>query len=391
MDVSGALRDTFLLRNLGLFRDLRDAPLLQFPPGSPVFRRAARTIPWVLEAQLQAFFPDLPAVLHRLEPEVPPDGPPLDAVADIGFEDVKTGVMGATTGVYHLSLAPAAGAGRLVLKKTDMRIERAVAEWLDRRLRPGLRRGAMDRAGLLGDAARGGTVAAGAVRQPPHRAAPPPLVARGSRPRRPRPGGGSRPGGALPALQPPLRQRPGHPARGAGRVRVCPDRLRAGAPAHPRSHTSRRSCRCGTSGDSSRTAATRVMRIPISTGKSPPATPQSPGSPAARSTGSPPASSPPSAPPSRRWPPSRRPGPPPRAHPGPGGSAAPVPAAGRGVRPSVQPLLPGFLAGARLAGIPAAAGPRLRVGRRRLPRPAHSPPLGVNSHREGAKSTKQPI
>ena len=130
LDVAGALRDTFLLRNLGLFRDLRDAPLLQFPPGSPLFRRAARLIPWILEAQLQAFFPDLSAVLHRLMPEIPADCPPLDAATDIGFEDVKTGVMCATTGVYHLSLAAAAGAGRLVLKKTDMRIERAVAEWL---------------------------------------------------------------------------------------------------------------------------------------------------------------------------------------------------------------------------------------------------------------------
>lgn len=129
-NISGALRDTFLLRNFGLFRDLREAPLLQFPPGSPVFRRAARTIPWILEAQVRAFFPDLPAVLHRFAPGVPPDGPPLVALADIGFEDVKTGVMGATTGVYHLSLDPAAGAGRFVLKKTDMRIERVVAGWL---------------------------------------------------------------------------------------------------------------------------------------------------------------------------------------------------------------------------------------------------------------------
>ena len=130
LDAAGALRDTFLLRNLGLFRNLGDAPLLQFPPGSPVFRRAARTIPWILEAQIQAFFPDLSGVLHRLEPAVPSGSPPLGAVAEIVFEDVKTGVMCATTGVYHLSLAPAAGAGRLVLKKTDMRIERAVAEWL---------------------------------------------------------------------------------------------------------------------------------------------------------------------------------------------------------------------------------------------------------------------
>ncbi len=130
LDLSAALRDTFLLRNFGLFRDLREAPLLQFPPGSPVFRRAARTIPWILDAQVRAFFPDLPAVLHRLAPAVPPDGQPLDAIADLSFEDVKTGVMGATTGVYHLSLTPPAGAGRFVLKKTDMRIERAVAEWL---------------------------------------------------------------------------------------------------------------------------------------------------------------------------------------------------------------------------------------------------------------------
>jgi hypothetical protein len=130
LDPHGLSRDAFLLHNFGLLRDIQEGSLLRFPDGSPVFRLAARTIPWIVAAQVEAIFPGLPTILGRIQPGVDPATPLLDLVEDLVFEDVKTGVMGATTGVYHLKLSGRGAARRYVLKRTDMAIERAVAEML---------------------------------------------------------------------------------------------------------------------------------------------------------------------------------------------------------------------------------------------------------------------
>ena len=121
-----------LLRgNLTLLTGLFDGPLLTFPESARIYEIAARTIPEVLHAQLAAFFPGLAACLSACRPggaAVDTPGPGIDK---IWFEDVKTGLLGATTGVYHLLGRDARGSFRLVLKRTDASMERVVAGLLE--------------------------------------------------------------------------------------------------------------------------------------------------------------------------------------------------------------------------------------------------------------------
>lgn len=133
------LADTFLPGHLSLLTNIPGFPLLRFPPGSGIFPLAARTIPWILERQVLAAFPDLPAVLARHYPAMSAARSPagtgngfLHLIREIGYEDVLTGVMTANTGVYHLRLAVAPG--HLVLKRTDMGVEKLIAGLLETRL-----------------------------------------------------------------------------------------------------------------------------------------------------------------------------------------------------------------------------------------------------------------
>lgn len=126
-DPAEFLSDTFQARHLPLLTDRAGAALLRFPPGSPVFAVAVRTAPTLVAVQLEAAFPGLAEVLPRLCPSRSAPVNLAEAVADVTWEDVKTGVMGATTGAFHVRLAPAAGGGRLVLKQMDMAVERVLA------------------------------------------------------------------------------------------------------------------------------------------------------------------------------------------------------------------------------------------------------------------------
>jgi len=126
-DPAAFLADTFLARNLPLLTDRAGAALLRFPPGSPVYAVAARTAPTLVAVQLEAAFPGLAEVLPRLCPTLSAPVNLAGAVADVAWEDVKTGVMGATTGAFHVRLGGAAAGQRLVLKQMDMAVERVLA------------------------------------------------------------------------------------------------------------------------------------------------------------------------------------------------------------------------------------------------------------------------
>lgn len=123
--------EPFLLKNPALLTDTHRGRLLHFPPGSTVFTLAASCIPWILERQLEEFFPGLPAMLEGILPGVEPLLPMLDILTSLHFEDVLTGVMGATTGVYHARFRTGAGSLHLVLKRTDMSLERVLARLLE--------------------------------------------------------------------------------------------------------------------------------------------------------------------------------------------------------------------------------------------------------------------
>jgi len=125
-DPSAFLSDTFQTRHLPLLTDRAGAALLRFPPGSRVFAVAVRTAPTLVAVQLEAAFPGLAEALLRLCPSVSAPVNLAEAVADVAWEDVKTGVMGATTGAFHVRLGEAGG-GRLVLKQMDMAVERVLA------------------------------------------------------------------------------------------------------------------------------------------------------------------------------------------------------------------------------------------------------------------------
>ncbi len=126
-DASCFLNDTFRTGRLDLLTDTAGAPLLHFAPTSRAFRLAAEFIPEILNEQIEALFPGVGPVVTRLM-SVDSSCSLLALVRSIGFEDVKTGVMGATTGVYHLQLAD--GRQR-VLKRTDMRLERLASHLLE--------------------------------------------------------------------------------------------------------------------------------------------------------------------------------------------------------------------------------------------------------------------
>jgi len=116
-----------LLRgNLSLLTCLGEGPLLTFPEAARVYDVAARTIPDVLAAQVAAYFPGLAGCLTACRPGATPAD-----VDKIWFEDVKTGMLRATTGVYHLRGRDAAGPFRLVLKRTDAALERIIAGMLE--------------------------------------------------------------------------------------------------------------------------------------------------------------------------------------------------------------------------------------------------------------------
>jgi len=126
-DPSAFLADTFLARNLPLLTDRAGGALLRFPAGSSVYAVAARVAPTLVATQLDAVFPGFADVLPRLCPALPAPVRLAEAVADVAWEDVKTGVMGATTGAFHVRLGAAAGGARLVLKRMDMAVERVLA------------------------------------------------------------------------------------------------------------------------------------------------------------------------------------------------------------------------------------------------------------------------
>ena len=121
------LSDTFQARHLPLLTDLAGGALLRFPPGASVWAVAARVAPTLVAAQLNAVFPGLADVLPQLCPSLRAPVNLAETVADVAWEDVKTGVMGATTGAFHVRLGGAVAGQRLVLKQMDMAVERVLA------------------------------------------------------------------------------------------------------------------------------------------------------------------------------------------------------------------------------------------------------------------------